>query len=300
MKSQTGASFSLIVPSLIAAMAFALASCAKSSSAPFFDPGKADASAHAALVQARDIYGSGWEVTAQDKFDDTAGASFEQVALSIPQCSDLLSLSIFGEQTEDRSVGRAKIEIRRSRAGALLPSSIDEEISIKPTVVEVQGGWEIAKSLLQSDEGKACMARAFKAGFQQGAGNRGIEVIVEPIPAAMVAPHNGAYLGFKLSIRIGRSPSFDGVLHTFLWQYANAEVTAIFAGSDSDLTNSRVTSIIKTMDRKIVEKEKHQPTTPFATFPPSDRYNCSEIRGTAYRSEAERQWFLANCGGAPR
>ncbi len=279
-------------------MALAFASCAKSSRAPFFDPGKADASAHAALIQARDIYGSGWEVTAQDKFDDTGGARFEQVALSIPECSDLLSLSIFADQTQNNTVGRAKVEIQRSTA--VLPSSIDEEISIKPTVVEVQGGWEIAKSLLQSDEGKACFASAFKAGFQQGTGNRGIEAILEPIPAAMVAPHNGVYLGFRLSVRIGRSPSFEGVLHMFLWPYANAEATAIFAGSSNDLTNSRITSIIKIMDRKMVEKEKHQPTTPFATFPSSDRYNCGEIRGTAYRSEAERQWFLTNCGGAPR
>jgi hypothetical protein len=27
----------------------------------------------------------------------------------------------------------------------------------------------------------------------------------------------------------------------------------------------------------------------------ADRTNCAEIRGTDYRSPAERQWFLANC-----
>jgi hypothetical protein len=26
-----------------------------------------------------------------------------------------------------------------------------------------------------------------------------------------------------------------------------------------------------------------------------DRTNCAEIRGTDYRSDAERTWFLANC-----
>lgn len=29
--------------------------------------------------------------------------------------------------------------------------------------------------------------------------------------------------------------------------------------------------------------------------PLQDRSSCSEIRGTDYRSEAERRWFLANC-----
>ena len=27
----------------------------------------------------------------------------------------------------------------------------------------------------------------------------------------------------------------------------------------------------------------------------ADRTNCNEIRNTEYRSETERQWFLANC-----
>jgi hypothetical protein len=40
------------------------------------------------------------------------------------------------------------------------------------------------------------------------------------------------------------------------------------------------------------------PTTP-AEKPsptgPSDRHDCDEIRGTAYRSESEREWFLINC-----
>jgi len=40
------------------------------------------------------------------------------------------------------------------------------------------------------------------------------------------------------------------------------------------------------------------PTRPPATPSPTalpDRTACNEIRGTAYRSERERQFFLANC-----
>jgi hypothetical protein len=39
-------------------------------------------------------------------------------------------------------------------------------------------------------------------------------------------------------------------------------------------------------------------TPPAATAAPTsppDRTNCDEIRNTEYRSDAERQWFLANC-----
>jgi hypothetical protein len=37
--------------------------------------------------------------------------------------------------------------------------------------------------------------------------------------------------------------------------------------------------------------------SPVATTPArlADRTSCDAIRGTDYRSEAERQWFLANC-----
>src|SRR3972149_3684728 len=38
--------------------------------------------------------------------------------------------------------------------------------------------------------------------------------------------------------------------------------------------------------------EQAPPAAP-VTLP--DRTNCAEIRGTAYRSETERQWFIANC-----
>jgi hypothetical protein len=40
-------------------------------------------------------------------------------------------------------------------------------------------------------------------------------------------------------------------------------------------------------------------STPRAASPTpgklADRTNCAEIRGTDYRSDTERQWFLANC-----
>jgi len=39
-------------------------------------------------------------------------------------------------------------------------------------------------------------------------------------------------------------------------------------------------------------------TTPQARITPTrlaDRTNCAEIRNTDYRSQTERQWFLANC-----
>jgi hypothetical protein len=35
-------------------------------------------------------------------------------------------------------------------------------------------------------------------------------------------------------------------------------------------------------------------TPPTATRP-ADRTSCAEIRGTDYRSDSERAWFIANC-----
>jgi hypothetical protein len=37
------------------------------------------------------------------------------------------------------------------------------------------------------------------------------------------------------------------------------------------------------------------PATPPTRTPLADRTDCAAIRGTDYRSEAERQWFMVNC-----
>jgi len=43
------------------------------------------------------------------------------------------------------------------------------------------------------------------------------------------------------------------------------------------------------------------PGSPQTSLPPGtpgDRTNCNEIRGTPYRSDTERLWYLSNCQGA--
>jgi hypothetical protein len=37
------------------------------------------------------------------------------------------------------------------------------------------------------------------------------------------------------------------------------------------------------------------PATPPTRTPLADRTDCAAIRGTDYRSEAERRWFISNC-----
>jgi hypothetical protein len=41
------------------------------------------------------------------------------------------------------------------------------------------------------------------------------------------------------------------------------------------------------------------PLSHVAPMPTEDRSNCGEIYGTAFRSEAERAWFIANCSSWP-
>lgn len=46
--------------------------------------------------------------------------------------------------------------------------------------------------------------------------------------------------------------------------------------------------------REVIPRAPAASNTPQPTKLP-DRTNCSEIRGTDYRSETERQWFQRNC-----
>jgi len=50
--------------------------------------------------------------------------------------------------------------------------------------------------------------------------------------------------------------------------------------------------------RPSVSTPRATPTAAAGTSTPlPDRRTCSEIRGTEYRSAAERQWYLDNCTG---
>jgi hypothetical protein len=52
----------------------------------------------------------------------------------------------------------------------------------------------------------------------------------------------------------------------------------------------------------LVDRSKDKPAEaifpePIADAPQPDRRGCAEIRGTEYRSDAERTWYFANCSG---
>ncbi len=79
-------------------------------------------------------------------------------------------------------------------------------------------------------------------------------------------------------------------------------------GSSGNSTNEELQSKLATAEAKIAALEgtpvSQTPEAagadvPATEAPVTNRLNCDEIRGTKFLSDAERQWFLANCGPSP-
>lgn len=71
----------------------------------------------------------------------------------------------------------------------------------------------------------------------------------------------------------------------------------IFAVLDDGSGGSTAANTVNTGSDTPVQTTTAVPQATPTTSPTGDRTNCNAIRGTEYRSEAERQWFIRNCTG---
>jgi hypothetical protein len=224
-------------------------------SSPFFDPAQADALAHQALPQQEDLPGSGWEVTAKDKFndEDEDDGSFEELIASYPSCSHLSGLAelggLFGgDDSADQPAGRAQIEFERLGRRAQMPSSVEVEIEIEKTVVEVEGGFGIIKEVIESEDTKRCLSDYLDEIVEQEAS--GLQASMKPIDPTSTAPHEGAAMAFEFDMRFA-GITLDGIFEMYFWPYGNAGVTVVFGSSREDFSSDHVSETLKAVDRRI-------------------------------------------------
>jgi LPXTG-site transpeptidase (sortase) family protein len=97
-----------------------------------------------------------------------------------------------------------------------------------------------------------------------------------------------------LSGGMPRGPMFIGV--PVLAFFVTIGVVMAVSGGNGDKTPAEPTLNVSLSQSLTVPTPTLVPPEPTATAVP-DRTSCSEISGTAYRSDAERDWYLANCSG---
>lgn len=261
---------------IVAALAgFLLIACGGgngNSAAPdaFFILANADQSAHAALVDAADLPGGGWEVTVRgaiedDDTDSDSDSDFDAVAQQEPACDQLVGIGnlggIFGGSGGDddgERVARAQIEIERATDEALIPTSVEVEIEVESTVAEVQGSWALVKGLLESDRTEECIANVVNTLFGVEMAESGIEVTLEPRDSLGSTPQDGASMAFLMSLTLEDVISLDVIMEMHLWPYGNAKVTVLLLGTENELTAGLVRELLAAVDQKIVVAERTQ------------------------------------------
>jgi hypothetical protein len=231
----------------------------------FFEVEQADQSAHAAMVGGPDLPGSGWEVTERDEPDD-GSFDFEEAARNEAACStfnDLAALSkaggIFGGGDDSEPAGRAQVMLERGAAGQVLPTSVEMEVEISPTVAEVQGPWQTAKAIVESDDFKRCVSQVISGLFQTETAGTGVEMTFAPLPAASASPpHDGAAMAFQMMVRVPPVVNINALMEMYMWPYANAGTTLIVIGTAEQVTADLVGDLLESADGKVVQAERDQ------------------------------------------
>jgi hypothetical protein len=225
------------------------------SSTAFFDPAEADAVAHAALPAAGDLPGSGWDITGQDNFDAEDDSDFDELAAEEESCShitDLVALGslVGGDGDEDEFAGRARVEFERAAGPESFPTAVEVEVEIMQTVADAQGGWSIARSILESDDTSDCIGALMTAAIADEAAGL-LEITLEATDPPADAPSNGAVLSFSLLMEVPGILEVEAILAMYFWPYANANVQVLVIGSTDDLDGDAVAAIVHAVDDSV-------------------------------------------------
>ena len=224
---------------------------------PRFDPARADELAHAALIGTSNLPGSGWEIAAEDDFDDDGddGDEFLQFAEQEESCQHITDLAALGDimggdDDEDLPLGRAKVEFERDAGPMDIPSSVEVEIEIEETVADIQGGWGIARSILGSEDTSECF-RALMGAVLAEESDGLFEVSLESIDPPADPPGDGVALAFRMEIEISGLAAFEAVMGLYMWPYSNAGIQVMIIGSEEELEPDDFAAILDSVDSMV-------------------------------------------------
>jgi len=228
----------------------------------FFELSTAEDAAQAAMLVPGDLPGTGWEITAEDE-EGGDNFDFVEAAKDEPSCStfnDLSALSdmggLFGSTDEDKSAGWSQVELTRAAAGAVLPTSVEMEFEVAPTVADVQGSWKLVKDFFSSRDLQNCIANVVTTMFEDQFSGSGIQLKLEPSQASGTPPQDGASMAFLMTMNIAQVSTIEAQMEMYFWPYANAKVSAMVMGMKTDVTKTLVDDVLTAADEKIIEAER--------------------------------------------
>ena len=227
----------LMMGAAIAVSIAALVGCGGSGS-PAFDPKKADALAHTALITTDELPGKGWYVTATDDFEEDQKLS-DTANTSACKAVDGKTPEMDRVSTKNRE-GRAKVTLEQE-AGAddIFPISIDESISIFSSNSAPSEAMKLFREVVSGRDFRTCMSDMMKAAVGS---DSGVEVKLVDAKASRPAPEGGLATAFRIDISAqGEKASMQ--FEIYIWRFENAGVSLQFTGP-SDKVDAKLVGAV--------------------------------------------------------
>lgn len=216
----------------------AKATAAPASGSNKFDPGKADAIAHASMVSANDLPGGGWAVSKKDDFtqgEDSTTAS----------CAPMnAAQKAFQAALDTNRAGRAKVELSKTAPNALLPSSAEFIVYIYQDTKSAAAPVGAYRSMVDAATFMKCLEEGMS-------GDPSMSAKVTKLSPAASVPENGVGIAFEVAITAG-SITFTMRVESYAWQTSNAFVGVNLSGPKdvvtADLSKAAVSKLQAALD----------------------------------------------------
>lgn len=215
-----------------------------------FDPAKADAIAHAAMLVESDLPGTGWKVTSTDSFsdDDTFGDS-NTTSAACKKIDDEVS-----KVTKDAAAARAgRAEKAFSQQGTLFETSIDVTVNIFKDAKTPDDTLKVFKGAIEGDDFDQC----FKDLVEEGAAGQveGVKIEAKAVDTLASPPNSGAKSAVDVTVDAGLIKT---TVHSefYAWRESNAGITVSISGPKDDLKADVVKAALDKVQAKLKAQAK--------------------------------------------
>ncbi|MFN0146166.1 MAG: hypothetical protein ACKVT1_06630 [Dehalococcoidia bacterium] len=238
MKTRTFASSwrDATIPAVAAIALVLTAACGGGGDEKTLDVEKADALAHEALLVAGDLSGNGWEVDADDNFEDSPFAETKA-------CADLSARRDEARKKSDpERAGRAKRDF--SRAGTNTPTQVEIEFEIFDTADTPTESLRLQRAAFDANL-RECFSDTFKDGADPS-----LTIEVKESGTLGKLPSEGVAKALDVHIADDKE-ALDLRLETYGWRYLNGSVSVSISGDKEDITAALVKSTIDAVQAKL-------------------------------------------------
>ncbi len=212
--------------------------------ANLFDPARADAVSHAALLTTQDLPGTGWTVAGEDTFDDD-----NQPPADTAACRTIAAKRAATRENSDpdRS-GRAQREFAAER-GEVFPITVDVQVNIFVSTEAPKATLAAGKSYFGGNDFQQCFEDLLTTSV-----GTGVDVRSDPATASSPVPEDGIATAIDVVIRAA-SEEATLRLETYVWRSANAGMTLTITGPRELITKELTGPLLAKVRERLKAQE---------------------------------------------